>query len=115
MVIVLPEPLQKEAEALAKHEGIDLQALVVRAVEHFLREQQQPVPRVLEARQRLQELNRRKLKPDVDIVEEVRQVRAQVARLYLGEEELKQSRLYQVAEQSGDYDKNVDDTNETVS
>jgi len=98
MIITLPEALQKEAETLAKREGIDVETLVVRAVERFLHEQQYTRPSVFEARQRLQELNKLKLKNDVDLVTEIRQIRTEVAKLHWGKEELEQSQQYQVAE-----------------
>jgi hypothetical protein len=82
MIITLPETLQREAELLAKREGIDLETFVIRAVEHFLQAHQATSPRVSEARQRLQELNEHKLKKDVDLVTEVRQIRAEIEKNY---------------------------------
>lgn len=94
MIITLPETLQKEAELLAEREGIDLETFVIRAIEHFLQEQRDISPQVSEARQRLRELNKHKFKKDVDLVTEVRQIRTEVAKLYWGEEELRQSQVY---------------------
>jgi hypothetical protein len=126
MIITLPEVLQKEAEILAKREGIDLETLVVRALERFLSEQQYPTPRVAEARQhlqeynkhkisawdqlssqdrqqltprqRLRELSRRKLTDSDDFIAEVRLAKARAYQLYLDNEEWFELSAQRIAE-----------------
>jgi hypothetical protein len=111
MVIKLPKQLQKEAETLARREGINLETLVVRAVERFVREHRYPTPRAAEAhqrlldydkykksrgdvlgdigqreltpRQRLRELSRRKLTDGDDFIAQVRLAKARAYQLYL--------------------------------
>ena len=107
MAITLPEQLQKEVEALAQQEGITPDALVVQAVERFLRKQQYPISRArqlseheykkptdeltgnkkLTPRQRLRELSRRKLSDGGDFITEIRLAKARAYQLYLDNEE----------------------------
>jgi hypothetical protein len=115
MVVTLPEQLQKEAEVLAHREGIDLETLVVRAVERFVREHRYSTTPAAEAHQRLVEHNkygesrgdelgsngRRKLTPRQglrelsqhkltdggDFIAQVRLAKARAYQLYLDNEE----------------------------
>ena len=111
MSINLPKGLQEEAEALAKREGVDLETVVVQAVEHFLLHKQD---RAIQARRRLSELNKQKLKSDTDLVTEARLARAWVAQQQFGTEELRQSQFQTVAEEPANYN-NLSDPDETVS
>ncbi len=115
MVITLPEGLQKAAGTLAEREGINLETLVIQAVEHFLHQQQSPNPRAEEAHRRLHGYNKLKKKSDVDLVTEVRRAKAWASELYWGEEELRESQLLQLAEQPADYDDDNITNNETIS
>ena len=116
MVITLPEPLQKEAEALAKQEGIDVTTLVIRAVQQLIHDYQRPLSlQANEARQRLLEFHQHKLNRGSDLVAEARKARVWATKQYRGEEELTQSQLRQLAEQSPDYlIEDADDKDESL-
>ena len=111
MSINLPKGLQEEAEALAKQEGVDLETVVARAVEHFLLHKQN---RTAQARRQLQELNKQKLTSNADLVTEACLARAWAAQQHFGAEELRQSQLQTVAEEPASYN-NLSDSDETVS
>ena len=113
MLITLPDHLQKEIEELARREGVDLEILVIRAVERFLREQTHFVVSAadvrgrlmyerrktsdseilgesqneLTPRQRLRELSRRKLTIGEDSVDQIRLAKARAYQRYLDNEE----------------------------
>jgi hypothetical protein len=72
-VIILPEPLLQQASETARQKGIEVDALVIEAVERYLQEQQEEP--VSEARKELRKLLERK-KKTVDFMEEVHQARA---------------------------------------
>lgn len=131
MVITLPDELQKEAEALAQREGIELETLVTRALERFLHEHQYPTPHTAEAhgrpleydkykkstgdelsskdrkklapRQQLRELSRRKLPDGGDFITEVRLAKARAYQLYLDNEEWFDLSARRIAESRQDY------------
>jgi len=71
--ITLPEPLLRQASETARQKGIEVDALVIEAVERYLQEQQEEP--VSEARKELRKLLERK-KKTVDFMEEVHQARA---------------------------------------
>ena len=112
MSINLPKGLQEEAEALAKREGVDLETVVVQAVEYFLLHKQD---RAIQARRRLRELNKQKFAPKTDLVTEVRLARAWATQLYPGEEELRQLQLQTVAEKRADYSNDMGNADEAIS
>ena len=72
-VITLPEPLLQQVSETARQKGIEVDALVIEAVERYLQEQQEEP--VSEARKELRKLLERK-KKTVDFMEEVHQARA---------------------------------------
>ena len=72
-VITLPEPLLQQASETARRKGIEVNALVIEAVERYLEEQRKEP--ILEVRKELRRLLRHK-KKTVDFMEEVHQARA---------------------------------------
>jgi len=72
-VITLPESLLRQASETARQKGIEVEALVIEAVERYLVEQREEL--VSEARKELRKLLRHK-KKTVDFMEEVHQERA---------------------------------------
>jgi tRNA-dihydrouridine synthase len=71
-VITLPEPLLQQASEAARQKGIEVDALVIEAVERYLEEQREKS--VSEARKELRKLLRRK-KKTADFMEQVHQAR----------------------------------------
>jgi len=71
-VITLPEPLLQQASEAAHQKGIEVDALVIEAVERYLEEQREKS--VSEARKELRKLLRRK-KKTAAFMEEVHQAR----------------------------------------
>lgn len=72
-VITLPEPLLQQASEVARQKGVEVDALVIEAVERYLEEQRgEPIS---EARKELRKLLQRK-KETVNFEEEVHQARA---------------------------------------
>jgi hypothetical protein len=72
-VITLPGPLLQQASEAARQKGIEVDALVIEAVERYLEERREEP--VSEARKELRKLLQRK-KKTVDFMEEVHQARA---------------------------------------
>ena len=72
-VITLPEPLLQQASETARQRGIEVDALVIEAVERYLEEQRQEP--VSEAREQLRKYLRHK-KKTVNFMKEVHQARA---------------------------------------
>ena len=114
MQLTLPEPLKSEAQALAQQQGVALETIVIQAVEYYLKSQSDIPTRTVQARQRLQELNRLKYKKSTDVVAEIRQIRSMAADLYLGQAEFEQSQLLQVAEKPADYHSDPNNPDEAL-
>jgi hypothetical protein len=72
-IITLPEPLLQQASETARQKGIEVDVLVIEAVERYLEEQREEP--TSEARKELRMLLWRKRKT-VDFMEEVHQARA---------------------------------------
>jgi hypothetical protein len=73
-VITLPEPLLQQASATARQKGIEVDALVVEAVERYLEEQREEP--ISEARRKLHELAKR-MKPSKNFFDGLAEARHQ--------------------------------------
>jgi ABC-type transporter Mla subunit MlaD len=73
-VITLPEPLLQQASETARQKGIEVDALVIEAVEHYLEEQRGD--RLSEAGRKLRELTKR-MKPSENFFDGLAEARQQ--------------------------------------
>lgn len=73
-VITLPEPLLQQASEAARQKGIEVDALVIEAVERYLEEQREY--RVSEARRKLREFAER-MKPSKNFFDGLAEARQQ--------------------------------------
>lgn len=73
-VITLPEPLLQQASEAARQKGVEVDALVIEAVERYLEEQREY--RVSEARRKLRELAER-MKPSENFFDGLAEARQQ--------------------------------------
>lgn len=107
MEIILPESLQKEIEALAEQQGINVHNLIIEAIEQYIEqkgylkstEEQKFTPR-----QQLRELTRSQPLTDSELLTEVRLAKAKAYQLYLDNEELLEYSAKRVAESRTSYE-----------
>ncbi len=76
-VIVLSSPLLEQAYSVAQRKGVEIETLVTEWVRRGLSDEEQTTSKMLETRRKLQEFARR-MRPSIDLDEEMRQIRKEV-------------------------------------